>query len=521
MIRLWFLIVVLSLVILSCNRESERIFFEEDLVEIADFIVDNKDTYSRFYDIMVTGEMTDPLNAFNPFGEGFTLFLPTDEAFDRFIQNSSKYSSFNDLLDDIDFVRELGRYHLVNREFRTHQFPYGALPDTTATGDLLTIGFSSSLDTTIYKVNNIAPVIEANLEMLNGYIHVISEVLEPVNFTGYEWLQQKEGFSILAEALKIAGLADTLGLFRRAGNNQLVKNEYTILAEHDSIFSRNEIHSIDDLIAKYATPGKDYSDPQNGLYQFAAYHVLEGDFFLVDFENSGNYNTLGNYPIKIITGIEIQINNGVDTFAMEYSDMDTTAITHLSLMYQSSNILTKNGAIHFLTEVMELYTDIPRSIRNFGFRDGEPEIQEAFQQRGTKEFVDPSKLEFIDWSGPETLLYFRSSSESEQAWNDDYLKIEGNFIIEYTMPKILPGKYMLDIRTNARDNKNATVMVSLDNKRIGGNIDLTRGGTNNNPYTEFEIGNVEFTEYTSHTIKIEALIPGILVWDAVRFLPDN
>ncbi|MBL7113214.1 MAG: fasciclin domain-containing protein [Bacteroidales bacterium] len=519
MIRLWFVIITVPLVILSCNRESEKIFFEEDLVEIADFIINNKDTYSRFYDIMITGEMTNSLNAFNPFGDGFTLFLPTDDAFDRFIQNSKKYSSFNDLLDDIDFVRELGRYHVVNMSLRSNQFPYGALPDTTATGDLLTIGFSSSLDTTIYKVNNVAPVVEINLEMLNGYVHIISEVLEPVNFTGYEWLQENEGFSILAEALKLAGLADTLGLFRHAGNNQLVKNEYTIMAEHDSIFKRYGINSIDDLVAKYATPRKEYTDPQNGFYQFAAYHVLEGAFFLVDFERTGNYNTLGNYPINIITGIEIQINNGVDTFAMEYSETDTTAITYISLMYQSSNVLTKNGAIHFLTEVMELYTGITRSTSRFQFTN-DPVISKASGEPGTYEYVDQSEFAVIKWSGPKTLIYFKSSSESEQAWNDDYLTIKGNFVIEYTMPKILPGEYILNIRTNARNAQNATVIVSLDNKRIGGNIDLTRGGASNNPYAEFKIGNVEFVKYTTHTIKIESLIPGILVWDGVQFNPE-
>ena len=521
MIRLWIVTTTLALVILSCDRDSEKVFFEEDLVGISDFITNNKDTYSRFYDIMITGEMTNALNAFNPFGNNFTLFLPTDDAFDRFIQNSKKYSSFNDLLNDIDFVRELGRYHVVNMELKSHDFPYGALPDTTATGDLLTIGFNSSLDTTIYKVNNVAPIVEVNLEMLNGYIHVISEVLEPVGFTGYEWLQENEGYSILSEAFKLAGLADTLGLYRQTGNNQLVKNKYTILAEHDSIFGRYGINSIDDLVAKYATPGLDYTDPMNGLYQFAAYHVLEGAFFLVDFETSGNYNTMGNFPININTGLEIQINTGVDTFAMVYSETDTSAITHISLFYQSSNILTKSGSIHLLTEVMELYTNITRSMRTYQFRDSEPELQEAFQQRGTHEFVDPSKLDYINWSGPVTLTYFRSSSESEQAWGNDYLIIDGNFVIEYTMPKILPGKYILSIRTNANNNRNATVIVSLDDKRIGGNFDLTRGAPNNNPYNLFGIGNVEFVKYNTHTIKIESLIPGNLVWDAVRFTPDN
>ena len=274
---------LIVLVICSCEQRKEKIFFKDNLVEIADFIIDNKDTYSKFYEIMMVGDLKDPLNAYNPFGNGFTLFLPSDDAFDRYIEQSEKYNSFNDLLEDVDFVRLLGRYHLVHIELRTNEFPYGALPDTTATGDLLSIGFSSSFDTTIYKVNNIAPVILPNLEMLNGYVHVISEVLEPVKFSGYDWLQNHDEYSILAGALDITGLGDTLGLFRRSENNTLIKNEYTLLVEHDSIFARNEINSLDDLIARYNTPGTQYTDPDNGLYQFAAYHILQGSWFLADF----------------------------------------------------------------------------------------------------------------------------------------------------------------------------------------------------------------------------------------------
>lgn len=518
--RLSILLLLFGLVLLSsCERETDKVFFTDDLTEIADFIIENKETYSKFYEIMIAGNLKDPLNAYNPHGNGFTLFLPTDEAFDSYIRNNEKYNSFNDLINDVDFVRELGRYHLVHIELRTNEFPYGALPDTTSTGDLLTIGFSSSLDTTIYKVNNTAPVIEANLEMLNGYVHIISEVLIPVNFTGYQWMQQQDDFSILAGALELTGLEDTLGLYRMTAGGQLVKNEYTILAEHDSIFERNGISSLDDLIAKYNTPGTQYTDPENGLYQFAAYHILEGSHFLVDFDNNRNYNTLASFPISVQAGLEVQINTGVDTFGLVYTDVDTSAITHISFFYQASNVLTKNGAIHFLSEVMELYTTIPRSSRRFQFKE-EPIINTDSKTANTYEYVDVNEFQAISWSGPDLIKYFKSASSSEQAWGGDYIEINENFLIEYKMSKILPGKYKLQVRTNAFSSKNATIIVKLDGKRIGGSFDLSKGGTGNNPYNLFDIGSVEFAKYTEHTITIESLIPGTMIWDAVQFVPE-
>lgn len=513
------LILFLALpLLMSCDRREEKLFFEDDLVEIAKFIINNKETYSKFHHVMIAGDLKDPMNAYNPFGNGFTLFLPTDDAFDRFIEKSEKYNSFSDLISDIDFVRELGRYHLVQAEFRTNDFPYGALPDTTASGEILTIGFSSSLDTTIYKVNNLAPIVIPNLEMLNGYIHVISEVLVPVTYTGYEWLREKEGYSILAGALEITGLADTLGLYRRSENNQLVPNKYTLLAEHDSIYRRDGIYSLDDLVMKYSMPGTEYNNPINGLYQFAAYHILEGSYFLADFETSGNYNTYANYPILIQTGLEVKINTGIDTFGFVYTARDTSAITYISIFYQESNVLTKTGAIHFLSDVMELYTDIPRSIKYYQFME-EPVIYNDSREIGTYEYEDQDDFEAIHWNGPKILTYVKSST-SELAWQDDYLRLEGNFSIEYNMSRVLPGRYVLQLRTNSFGSNNATIRVSFDGKRIGGNFDLTRGGTGSNPYNTFDIGVVELVKYSGHTIRIESIIPGVLIWDAVVFEPE-
>jgi uncharacterized surface protein with fasciclin (FAS1) repeats len=504
----------------------EQVFFDEDLVTIADYIENNKDTYSSYHRIMMEGNLFDPLSSYNPFGRGFTLFLPTDEAFERYIRNNDKYSSLDELIDDRSFTALLGRYHLVHIDLKTNEFPYGALPDTTATGDLLTIGFSSDLDSTVYKVNNVAPVVEGNLEMVNGYIHVISEVLEPVNYSGFQWLEDNAGYSILAGALDITGLKDTLGIYRTGSSGQLVKNRYTLLVEHDSIFNRYGILNTEDLITEYGTPGMPYTSPDNALYQFAAYHILEGEYFLVDFTATSNYNTFANAPLRIAAGLEVSINPGVDTFRLEISESgDTTAITHISLFYQESNILTKNGAIHFISEVMEFYVPVIAE-RSFQFYE-EPEINKVRNTPGTYYFFeeDKEKLEVIDWTGPKQIKYFKSSSSSELAAAGDYIEIEGNFIINYTIPKILPGRYNFFLRAHALNNNNehATILIYIDGKRMSGNYNLNSGGSSTAPYNVnndwrgYEIGIVEFSNYTEHTITVETLIPGKFIWDYVGF----
>jgi uncharacterized surface protein with fasciclin (FAS1) repeats len=513
--------------VISCDRDIPEVFYQEGLVEIADYIMENKEEYSRFHDLMIAGDLTSPLNSYNPSGNGYTLFLPSDDAFNRYVEKKEEYSSFNELIQDEEFMMLLGRYHVVTGSYRSNEFPYGALPDSTGTGDYLTIGFSSNIDTTVYKINNVSPVVLANLEMLNGYIHVVGEVLEPVTYTGYDWLEQNPGYSIMTEALKLTGLSDTLGDYRQTSSNRLVKNQYTLLVEHDSIYRRNGINSINDLVNKYNTPGLEYSDFDNLLYQFTAYHIMEGSYFLADFQGSGNYNTYGTFPVSIHTGLDIIINPAVDTFAIEISPRgDTTIINYISMHYQESNIVTKTGAVHFLTQVMEPYRPKP-STRTFSFYE-EPEINKNRNNPGSYELADQEKMEVLSWTGPESIIYYKSSSSSEKASGRDYLLIEGEFNINYIVPKILPGRYGFYIRAGTNSSDYPTIQIFIDGNRIGSNLDLTSAAEYNpyshkwvrGPYAELKVASVDFSKYTEHTVTVKSLIRGIFLWDYVRFYPE-
>jgi uncharacterized surface protein with fasciclin (FAS1) repeats len=509
--------VFLAVGIKSCIDPIEpRSFYSEEIITITDYIEKNKDEFSSFWRIMEVAELTDPLTGYNPLGDEFTLFLPTDEAFERFISSNPAFDSFEDLLDNRSYVRELARYHLVNKSFNTNEFPYGALPDTTATGDFLTIGFSSTIDTTYYKINNVATVEKANIEVVNGYIHVIGDVLEPIVFNSFEWLRNNGGFSILSGVLELTGLVDTMGIYREASNGQMIKNRYSVLAEHDSIYHRNGIYSVDDMITRYGTPGLLPTDPDNQLYQFAAYHLLEGSYFLDEFTGSTNYNTYANFPVHInAAGIEIRINTGADVFRYDINDGDTTLINYISMFYQESNQLTKNGAIHMISEIMELFRP-SRSNQTFQFHE-EPQIASIRNIYGIHEFVDADKFEFITWSGPESIYFVKAAGD--RANGEDYLLIDGNFILEYTIPKLIPGKYRVTMKAHSRNQDNATIQIFLDDRKLGGNYDLSTGGTAANPYAVITISELEFSSYKEHVVRVKSLIPGQFIWDYISFIP--
>lgn len=270
---------------------------------------------------------------------------------------------------------------------------------------------------------------------------------------------------------------------------------------------------FNDLVERYASPDLPLTDFENGLYQFIAYHLMEGSYFLDEFEETNNYNTYANFPVQVNTGLEIMINPGKDTFDIIIEGQDTTIINYVRLDMINSNILTKNGPLHLLRDILEVKSP-SRVERTFQFYE-EPQINDARNTTGEYVFSNQEDLEVLSWFGPEYITYVKSTPI--KANNNDYIELEGNFTINYEVPKILPGKYLIEFKAQANDNENANIQVAFDGKRLGSSFDLTSGG---NPYDVFTIGIVEFQNYETHTITVNALLPGKFIWDFVRFSPE-
>jgi uncharacterized surface protein with fasciclin (FAS1) repeats len=502
---------------LACEPEYTVTPFFEGIYKgrnesITEFIVNKADTFARFRDLMITGNLDKTLTAFNPHGDEYTLFLPTNEAVDKFISDSKKYNSFQNLLEDTDYVNELVRYHVVNMGIRANDFPYGALPDTCLTGDLLSISYLSQGDSVIPIINNSASLIKYDIQLINGFVHIIDHVLEPIVINNYEWLKQYTEYSIFTKALETTGLSDT---FRIQNNAQkIIYPASSLLVEPDDVFIKEGIFTIDDLIARCSPDRQDYLNSSNGLFQFVAYHIMEGKLFLNNFEgHNTNYNTFSDLPISVDgTGLDIKINSGAKIFDTLISGNDTSVIDFIMINYNLSNVQTKNGAIHSIKYVMDPYRPRPREYVFQFYED--PIIYAASQRPNTYEFEDPEKFEKINWQGVKQIKYVKLATTSEFN-NDDYIEIEGEFSITYEIPKILPGAYKLQITANASYYNNAFIQVFLDDKRVGGNINLTSGQS----YYTYDINQISLVNYEKHLLRIQTLIPGRFTWDCVIFKP--
>jgi uncharacterized surface protein with fasciclin (FAS1) repeats len=343
--------IILTALLTSCESVShESNWVDEDSLSISQYLKNNREEYSKFYSLMAEGKLLNTLYAYNPYGDDYTLFLPTDEAIDNFVLQNQEYGNFEELLKDTGFINMLTRYHTVNGKVHSDEFPDGALKDNTLTGDRLVTGFFTDVNNQVIKVNNSAPIIKSNLKMTNGFIHVISGVLEKTEISGYDWLQQQDDYSILAEAVRLAGI-----------KSRLWWDKYTIFAEHDSIYRKNGIYSVQDLIARIATPGMQLSNRQNTFHLFAAYHFVGGEYYLNDLDwGNKKYTTLATgKSLTIDVGVEIKINLGIDTYKTVSNAGDLMFINYIRPVYENCNIMSNTGAVHSIADLL-FYEPFPK-----------------------------------------------------------------------------------------------------------------------------------------------------------------
>lgn len=118
--------------------------------------------YYTFASLVRDAGLEDTLN------EGtYTVFAPTDEAFDRLP------GSFDDLRDDEQVMNTVLTYHVVQGEYMASDLEDGQMLTTVQTGELPVA--ISGVKVTIGN----ATVVEPDIVASNGVIHGINEVLIP------------------------------------------------------------------------------------------------------------------------------------------------------------------------------------------------------------------------------------------------------------------------------------------------------------------------------------------------------
>lgn len=480
----WFNIILLSVVLFGCVQQPSLWDINSSQQVIADYVAANPGQYSEFGKILKSTGLNALLSVRGP----FTLFLPTDEAMLAYYKEHPTVDFTN-----IDVQKKLVLNHLVANTIPTGDFMLGALRDTNAIGDYLVTEFQGA-DITVNKVSKI---VKRDIIAANGYIHVISTVIDPVTSSVYDKIASDPSYSLFAEGLKRTGLKDTLQIISFPYGKKKARTRFTVLAVADTTFNRYGIKTPDDLIARFTNRPDSITYLKNGFYRYMEYHCMGGTYYLSDFKSR-------LYPIL---SSDNNISVTIDTDYRLNIDRVTKAYTGFNV--DQSNIPAKNGALHAINDLLPVTEPAPTLITfevtdYFDMKQGD-----YYGKYYMKWFDGQNTFAKIKWEA-DYLCYYYKNHDTGTLLNWDCLSTNGFWWVEVTTPKIMKGKYKLsgNIWSGQTDYD-----VYVDGIKMAS---IKKTDASPPP-----LGDYVWPKTEEHKVKLVATSWGMLFWDTLTFTPKN
>lgn len=377
----------------------------------------------------------------------YTVFAPNNDAVNLYLKNMGK-ASVDQV--NIDTLKDMVKFHIIQDTITTGGFKDGKLSTPTMYGQYITTGATNIGGNSSYIVNQQALVLQSNILLGNGIVHVIDHVLRPAKFTIAQLIEQNPSkYSIFYQALKETTFYDTLNVLPANATNK-ARPYFTIFAVSDSVFKTlgitnyNKTNDITSLRFKYSNTHNP-ANKADSLYKYIAYHILPEFSFLSDIISSPSHNTLA--PQEVITdvllGTNILINNDTFNGILEPGAPIDRA---------NSNIPATNGVIHATSQNYKIKVRSPTRV-DWDLAD-QPEFRSQttiFRRAGksTVSYNGPLVFTNITLNGGSINYACVSSTTADFYWWDDLLTIT-NFRptpagqltqVIFKTPTIIKGKY--------------------------------------------------------------------------------
>jgi uncharacterized surface protein with fasciclin (FAS1) repeats len=460
-----------ALCISSCKKHDLRTSTTED-VNIASYFAKRPDSFSLWKEILDRTETSNFLDAYG----SYTAFAPTNSAVKAWLTSIGAASVG---AADLNTLKDIVKFHLLQDTISTPSFKDGKLPVPTMHGQFLITGASNSGSGTSYTVNRQALILQSNIRVGNGYIHVINNVMTPAKLTIAKQLEADPNYSIFVQALKETTYFDSLNIV----DADPAKRWKTVLAESNKALADSGIGSYAALKAKYSRTGNP-ANRLDSLNIYIAYHIVPGIQFLGDIITSPSHLTM--QPQEVIT--TQLINNEVKVNEDEFNGVIEPGIL---LVRSKSDNASTNGVWHdaeaHFTAKIRNPTAVYWDLATF------PEImkQPAYYRKGTftfnKQSADDRPIADIDWhfNGENYLRYEWSSSPTSTLHNfacyNDILTIplgapsnnNRAHWVEFTTPPIIKGRYKVWV---CYRNRNAvTINVRVNGELMQRPVNLGQG----------------------------------------------
>jgi len=477
-----------SLLVNSCQEEPKLWDTKSNEQVASDYLLSHPE-FSEFTKLIEVTGLKPLLGIRGP----YTLMLPNNDAMFAYY----KEKGVNSLMDlDEAFRRKLALNHLITNEINTGEMGLGALRDTNAIGDFLVTEFQGS----DIILNRHSKIIDRDVRLANGYAHVIDRVIEPVTKDIYTIVSEDPSFKIFTKGLEMTGIKDTLLQISFPYGNHTSRTRFTLFAVPDTIYQKNGINNLDDLIKWTGANPDSITSLNNAFYRYMEYHCLTGTYFLNSFD-SKLYPILSfDYNILMTVDTDYKINFNSKT--KEYT----------AFIVPASNTPAKNGAIHAINDLLPIVEQAPQTVlfecTNF------LEIKQGdwfgkYYMKWNDGQNDLAKIKF----GGDFLGYYYKNHDAPVAIGYDALFMLGYWWIEVTFPKVEKGNY--DINYGSPWGSGTALsdfVVEVDGVSTGVIYDKSKGGNQ-------KIGTREFKTTAEHKIKFTAINFGALYWDYIQFVP--
>ncbi|MBD5358926.1 MAG: fasciclin domain-containing protein [Bacteroides sp.] len=410
----------------------------------------------------------------------YTVFMPTDNALEKYLNDNGKtYDSLTQ-----EEKSEIVYNHVIKsggNDYKSETFEEGSLPETTMSDNYITISFHTDdlgSGLVIY-INKTTPIIEKDIEVHNGVIHVVGGVIEPSKNFLLDAIKENGEFDIFAQALETTELNKKLELIYDESyvapypDGELVRGEskffvptvkrygFTLFAESDKVMNANGITSLEDLTAYaesfYGTSAQgEYTNPENALNKFVAYHLLNRQMNTNEFLYNGPctmtsfmdkrteyYETMYTYRL-----MEIKAGNKINQLANgNYVGIDES----------NCGISAVNGFAHGITDMLVydediMINDVLNKRIRFDFYNVPPELtnnnirwQLTSLPQGYSGYVIPNDFcsDYLSFSDETEITMWASDGWTN--FEADELKLNGWYDFTLRMLPIPPGSYEIRI----------------------------------------------------------------------------
>ncbi|MBK0370699.1 fasciclin domain-containing protein [Flavobacterium agrisoli] len=489
--RLWRLTLLLVVLFAFQNCAQDKLTETTDeTLNITEYLKENDD-YSMFLEIL---NVTNYASFMNTYGT-YTLFVPNNEAVKAYLQNVGASSVKDVPLADL---QNMAKLHILDQKINTTDFTDGKIATPSLYGQFLITGATNKNGTSSITVNKDANIVQPNVELGNGIIHVIDHVLRVADKTLAQSIEENPSLSLFTEALKATGWYEKLNhpLVGEEATN--LENYQSVLAQTNAVFEEAGFKTLDDLKARYSHL-KDPMNPADSLNLFVSYRVMTRLQYMADMAVTPALETKA--PLEIISS-----KLSKDTLLLNEEVFNGVLEKGIVVDRPNSDVTASNGVLHLVKKNFAIKKRLPAPVY-FDLCD-QPEFRKltSIFRTTTGGRQDLGKTDFTDitWDGTGVITYYKDPARGGTVgygWNGDVVEIyrfrDGTVQnIAFKTPVIIKGKYKVWVSYRTNASKTGLVKMFFNGKELSRQFNVQEYGNVDSKVDERVLESQGYKRYT-------------------------